>query len=127
MVQQATEKDIQGILDLVNSEPGYLLPRTYEEIKESITNFVVIKEGEEVVACASFEDYATKIAEIRSVIVREKYRGKGYGDMMIRELLKRAKPKQEIFVVTSKVEYFKSLGFDFCLNSEKQILFFQKK
>lgn len=125
MVIPATKRDISQILELINNESKYLLKRTEQEIESLLDNFVVIKDKEIVVACAVFEEYAPKIAEIRSLVVAPEYRKHGYGQLLIEHLLKRAKPGQEVFVVTSKVHFFKKLGFDSCLN-EKQILFFQK-
>jgi N-acetylglutamate synthase-like GNAT family acetyltransferase len=125
MVIQAQLADAQQIVDLINSDSKHLLRRTREEVEAQISNFVVIKDKNKVVACGAFEEYAPKIAEIRSVIVDKHYRSKGCGDMIVSELLKRAKPRQEVFVVTSSVKFFNKMGFQDCLN-EKRILFYQK-
>lgn len=124
-VQPAELADAASIATLINSDTKHLLPRSVDEVQLMIQNFVVIKDGTEVVACAAFEEYAPKIAEVRSVIVKDSHRRKGYGELLVKELLKRARPRQEVFVVTSSVKFFNTLGFHDCLR-EKRILFFQK-
>ncbi len=122
MVEIANLHDVDEIVELIRSEGRYLVPRTHQEVSENIGKFVVIKEGNRVVACAAFENYSPKIAEIRSVVVRSECRGRGYGKAIIETLMNRAKKGQEVFVVTSKADYFKKLGFDTALQ-EKQFLF----
>lgn len=122
MVEIANMHDAEEIVELINSEEKYLVPRTVDEVEKNIGNFVVVKEEGRVVACAAFENYSSKIAEIRSVVVCHECRGKGYGKDIINTLMNRAKPGQEVFVVTSKADYFKKLGFDTALQ-EKQFLF----
>lgn len=124
LVQPATEEDIPQILTLINNEVHFLRGRTTEEIKELLQNFRVIRDRDVVVACGVFEDYAPKIGEIRSVVVHPSYRGRKFGEKIIHELLRLSKPGQQVFIVTSKVEFFKKLGFDNFLE-EKQILFYQ--
>lgn len=124
MVVQAQLADAQGITDLVNSDTKHLVSRTLAEVQENIHEFVVIKDGDKVIACGAFDEYAPKIAEIRSIIVDPHYRGRGYAEQIVAELVKRGKPGQQVFVVTSNSKFFKKVGFHHELN-EKQFLFIQ--
>lgn len=124
-IQPATHSDIQSIHALISSEPTYLQYRSLADITECIDNFVVVPYQGTVIACAAFENYARKIAEIRSIVILPQYRRYGLGEQLVRYLMQRAQPGQEVFVVTSKVAFFKKLGFSSILN-EKQVLFYQK-
>ncbi|MEI6732235.1 MAG: GNAT family N-acetyltransferase [archaeon] len=123
--EKPKKSDAKEISKLLKKDKIHLLPRTEKEIAKNIKNFLVIRSEGKIVACASFENYARKIAEIRSLMVLPEYRGNGYSKLLIKSLLERAKKGQEVFVVTSKADYFKKLGFATVMG-EKQFLFLTK-
>ncbi len=69
--------DIDSIYRLIRSERKYLLFRSKKDIRKHLKYFVVAKNSEHIVGCASFENYSPEIAEIRSMVVISEYRGKG--------------------------------------------------
>jgi len=126
LVEKAKLEDASAIAELINSNPEHLLPRDLDEIRQYIDNFYCIRDNGKVVAVAAFEDYSPRIAEIRSLIVDAEHQGKGYGKLLVEELIKLATKDQEVFVVTSSVKFFTGLGFQHALK-EREILFLRNK
>ena len=125
-VEKAQLSDAPAIQRLIKSDPEHLLPRSLKNIKEYIGSFYIIRDGQKVVACAAFENYSKRIAEIRSMIVLPEYRSKGYGKLLVKSLVKLAGKNQEVFVVTSSTKFFTALGFKHALK-EREILFLRNK
>lgn len=124
IVRLAREEDIPAIQHLINTNLDKLLPRKDEEIRELLPTFWVVDEEGEIVGCACLEIYSPKIAELRSLAVREDCRGKGYGAALVNTAVEVAKARNipQILVVTSTPEFFEGLNFGPCLN-EKYALF----
>ena len=95
------------------SNQGQMLARPLSEIYESIRDFFVIREGEEVVACAALHVSWSDLAEIRSVAVAEESQKKGLGSRLVAACLKEAEELgiKTIFCFTYKPEFFKSHKF----------------
>ena len=125
-VTKATQNDIEGIVDLIKADKKRLIPRNKREVSKKIHFWRVVKEGGVVVACGCFDAYSGRMAEIRSFIVRKDMRGKGYAKAILKDLLKLARPSQQVFVVTSVPKFFQKNNFDTCLG-EKYIMFYSKK
>ncbi len=123
IVQKPQPKDTAGIVELVNADPEHLIPRKKSEVRKRLVFWRIIKANRKIVACGCFERYSRRMAEIRSFIVHSDYRGRGYGEAVLRELLTLAKPNQKVFVVTSLPDFFKKYTFSECLQ-EKYILFY---
>ncbi|MEI6532720.1 MAG: GNAT family N-acetyltransferase [Candidatus Roizmanbacteria bacterium] len=125
MIQIAQNTDIDDIYNLIESSIPHVISRTKEDIAKNIYKFIVIKKENKVVACASFEEYDDRIAEIRSMVVDSGYRGNGYSEMLINKLKTRAKRNQKVMVVTNKVALFEKYGFA-SQHESKQILFLKR-
>lgn len=124
-VTKPSYKDIDQIVKLIESDKKHLIPRNKREISRKIHFWRIIKQNDEIVACGCFDAYSPRMAEIRSFIVREDQRGKGFAKKLLEELLKFGRPNQKVFVVTSVPEFFQKNDFDTCLG-EKYILFHKK-
>lgn len=124
MIRKASAKDIPAILDLVHANLGTLLPRTHDDYKDLLAMTWVAVAEETIVGSCVLEIYSPKIAEIRSFVVHEKYRGQGFGKGLIEAAVSEARSRDihEIMVVTSSPQYFEKLNFGACLN-EKYALF----
>lgn len=128
MIRTARIEDIPEVLKMVSDDPETLLPRTYESYKELLpTTYVAEIDGAIAGSCV-LEVYSPKIAEIRTVVVRREFRGRGIGASLVKTAIAEAKRQQiyEIMVVTSNLPFFKSLDFGQCLN-EKYALFLHGK
>ncbi|UTW45929.1 argininosuccinate lyase [bacterium SCSIO 12696] len=115
-VRRARMSDVEKIHQLVDfwAEKGEILPRTYENIIHDVQNFVVAEVDGQVVGCASLYIYQKGLAEIRSVVVDEKYHNQGQGRALVQYLLEFANQMelQEIIVLTYIPDYFSALGFN---------------
>jgi len=88
-----TPADAPAILRLVedNLQVGHLLPRTIEDLLAHAHRFVVAAAGEAVVGCAELAPLSLAVAEVRSLVVAESWRGKGLGTRLISTLQRQAR------------------------------------
>ncbi len=114
-VEKATLKEVPQIQRLVNryAQKGFLLPRSLLDIYESIRDFFMVKDGNEVVAAGALKIFWEDLAEIRSLAIDERYRGQGLGKELVDACFKEAKELgiKKIFVLTNNPGYFSHLGF----------------
>ncbi len=92
---------------------GTLLPRSLSEICENIRDFVVVEHEDEIVGCGALHLYGMHLAEIRSITVTRKSKGKGAGRVLIDALMKEAQ-RQSVTCVclfTRIPDFFGRLGF----------------
>jgi amino-acid N-acetyltransferase len=124
MLRKAHTTDIPKIQHLINDNLDKLLPRTDQELIELLDTLWVVDEDGEIVGCCCLEVYSPKIAELRSLAVREDCRGKGYGEQLVAVVVAEAQRRniRQVLVVTSTREFFEKLHFGSCL-SEKYALF----
>jgi amino-acid N-acetyltransferase len=113
--RNATLPDAFAIEQLINVHvaDGTLLPRSLAEICENIRDFVVVENEAEIVGCGALHLYGMHLAEIRSITVTGKSKGKGAGKVLINALLKEAE-KQSVTCVclfTRIPGFFASMGF----------------
>ena len=105
----------------VHVADGTLLPRSLSEICENIRDFVVVENEGEIVGCGALHLYGMHLAEVRSITVTNRAKGKGAGRVLIDALLKEAK-KQSVTCVclfTRIPSFFAKLGFK---EAEKEAL-----
>jgi amino-acid N-acetyltransferase len=123
-VRLATEQDIPAIQRLINANLDKVLPRTDDEIRELLPTWWVAVEDGEIVGTCCLEIYSRKIAELRSLVVSENARRKGYGAALVKVATETAQALniRQVLVVTSTPEFFESLGFGTALD-EKYALF----
>jgi len=117
---KARIQDARDIFDLVNSlsGDGTLLRRSYAEICENIRDFTVVSratpDGEhEFLGCGALHLYGPHLAEIRSIVVAEQFRGLGAGDELLEALLAEAEEHRilSVCLFTRIPDYFEHLGF----------------
>ncbi|MFO0703437.1 MAG: GNAT family N-acetyltransferase [Patescibacteria group bacterium] len=126
IIEKPAYEDIPQIIELINSDKKHLIPRNKKEISRKLHFWRVAKDNDRVVACGCFDAYSRRMAEIRSFIVDEGYRGRGIAKELLAELMKMVRPNQQVFVVTSVPEFFQKNEFDTCLG-EKYIMFYKNK
>lgn len=112
-IERALEADWPDILALIRANPGTLeqdeLPRVDE--------FFVARDDERVppmvAGCAALVVYERRLAELRSLAVREEFQGNGIGNLLIRACLDEAdrlKVKQTL-TITGRPASFEREGF----------------
>jgi len=113
--RNATLPDAFAIEQLIHVHvaDGTLLPRSLAEICENIRDFIVVENEGEIVGCGALHLYGMHLAEIRSITVTNKSKGRGAGRVLINALLKEAQ-KQSVTCVclfTRIPGFFGKLGF----------------
>ena len=93
---------------------GTILNRSEDEVATNIRSYVLAKDGEKLVGYTALHIHSPRLAEIRSLIVDEAYRGKHIGTRMVAFTLEEAKAlgvKEDVLVLTYLPYFFKRLGF----------------
>jgi amino-acid N-acetyltransferase len=114
-VEKARIGDIPQIHQMVNrfADKGEMLPRAMSELYENIRDLFVVRDGDELVACAALHIFWSDLAEIRSVAVAEEKQDQGAGALLIQACLEEARGLgiETIFCLTYKPEFFERFGF----------------
>ncbi len=80
-IRHAQVGDVDAILALIdaNLDAGHLLPRTREDVARRIGRFLVVDLDGQVAGCAELAPLSRAVAEVRSLVVDEGCRGRGFG------------------------------------------------
>lgn len=108
--------DISQMQAMVVSEvkEGVILNRSEDEVATNIRSYVLAKEGEKIVGYTALHIHSKRLAEIRSLIVDESYRGQKIGQRMVEFTLREAKEigvEEDVLVLTYLPQFFEKLGF----------------
>lgn len=122
MIRNAKITDIPEIKKLIDDAAisHKVLPRSTEELQTVIDGFFVWVDNGAVVGCCSLEVYSKKLAEIRSLVVHEKYQKKGIGKILVNACMDKAKVLgiYEVLTITEKDVFFEKMGFNKCLGGQ---------
>lgn len=119
-VRSATAADFPSIRTLISAYPEKLMQEHLPEPEE----FFVAEENGAVIGCCALEVYSKRLAEIRSLAVREEFQGKGIASELVARCLARAKELSiyEVLTITGTTALFEKQGFGI-FNNEKYALF----
>ena len=94
-------------------EEGIILPRSDDEIATNIRSYIVAKIENKVVGFTALHIHTKTLAEIRSLVVDEKFRGLGIGKNLVLKALEEGKylGVKEVLSLTYNKEFFEKLGF----------------
>jgi len=132
----ASVDDIDGILSLVERNPGNLLARTREDMLELLATTWVAHDKallsehsgskNKVIGCVCLEIYSPKICELRTLAVDPQFQRFGIGTKLVSIAVAEAKARNipQILTVTSSPEWFEKQNFGSCLK-EKFALFYR--
>ena len=114
--RRARVADVDAILKINErfARRGILLSRTPDEIAEQIGTFRVCDLDGEVVGIAALRDYGDAIGELRSLAVTDAAQGRGFGEMLVRAILRDARESgiERLYVLTANPGYFALHGFE---------------
>jgi amino-acid N-acetyltransferase len=114
-VEKAKISDVLQMHQLINyfADRDELLPRSLSELYEHVRDFFVVKQGEQVVACASLHVFWSDLAEIRSLAVAEGSREQGIGAQLVEACLQEAEKLgiATVFCLTYRPALFEKFGF----------------
>ena len=114
-VEKARISDIPQIHKLVNffANKGEMLARSLSELYENIRDFSVVREGDQVIACAALHVFWSDLVEIRAMAVAEDKQDRGAGVLLLEACLNEARGLgvETVFCLTYKPDFFERLGF----------------
>ncbi len=114
-IRKAAIADVRVIHRLVNSfaKREEMLPRSLNEIFETLRDHVVCEDGGGIVGVCALHILWEDLAEIRSLAVKAEARKRGIGKRLVRSCLAEAKKLglSRVFVLTYNPDFFRSLGF----------------
>lgn len=92
-IRSARPEDAAAIYALIeaNRERGHLLPRTLPDISARIHRFVVADREGTVAGCGELARLSADVAEVRSLVVDEPWRGNGVASKLVSALHRRAR------------------------------------
>jgi amino-acid N-acetyltransferase len=107
-------REIQKML-AVHAQRGDMLPRSLSELYDNLRDIFVYLDDDkpEIIGTCSMHICWEDLAEIRSLAVRESYRGRGIGRKLVEACIAEAATLglSRIFVLTYQVEFFHKMGF----------------
>ena len=88
--KKAKLSDIKSMQELILPEvrSGVILYRSDDEIANNIRSYILAKDGERLVGFVAVHIHAPDLAEVRSLIVDEDYRGKKIGQNLVLDTIK---------------------------------------
>ena len=115
-LRTAVQRDAKKIHEMIerNRQEGHLLPRRLSELLTRIDRFVVCVDGRgAILGCGELAPLSSTVAEIRSLVVSEKRRGEGLGQLIVKELRARAAAAgyDDLCVFAHTPGYFAHMGF----------------
>jgi amino-acid N-acetyltransferase len=112
---KAILSEAETLWQLINdtAEQSSVLPRTLENICESLRDFTVARKGELVMGCCALHLENTGLGEVRSLCVRPEARGTGLGRLLVEAVLVEAQQLglSQVYALTSVPGFFTRLGF----------------
>jgi len=115
-IRSARTSDIKGIRKLIDTYAigGRLLTKETVTLYESVQEFTVAIEDNEVVGCGALHVLWEDLAEVRTVAVLERLRGKGVGHQIMQAIEARAGAigVKRIFCLTFETQFFGRHGFE---------------
>jgi amino-acid N-acetyltransferase len=115
VVRPARTSDVKQIRAIIDTyaAPGKMLEKETVTLFESVQEFVVAVEGDEVVGCGALHVLWEDLAEVRTLAVKENFHKKGVGHQILEAIVDRAYSVgvKRIFCLTFQTEFFGKHGF----------------
>ncbi len=94
---------------------GTILQRDNDEVATNIRSYIAAKKGDKIIGYLALHIHTTSLAEIRSFIVAEEYRGQGIGGALVNAAKKEASALGVTRILTltyhNLLEFFYGHGF----------------
>lgn len=114
-IVKPTLKDIPAMQKLVEPSvaSGVILYRSDNEMANAVRSYFLAKKESELIGFCALHIHTISMAEIRSLVVKEGFRGMGVGKKLVEEAIKEGRKLgvKEILTLTYESEFFKKIGF----------------
>lgn len=112
---KAKLSDVEQMQGLVQPyvDDGTILMRSADEISTNIRSYTLAFDDDVLIGFSALHIHTVKLAEIRSLIVDDKYRDRGVGKELVALCLHEGEELglNEVLVLTYKQVFFEKLGF----------------
>lgn len=113
--KKPTLRDIPAMQQLVapEIESGVILPRSNDEIATNIRSYFIAMDGDKLVGFVALHIHSPKLAELRSMIIDQNYRGRNIGTALVGKASEEGRylGLKEILALTYQQRFFERLGF----------------
>lgn len=103
------EEDISELLGMIGRSVRrtHLVPRTYEQVADSLHNYAVMEVDGHVVGCVALYEYGD-VGEVACLYVKQSHEGTGYGADLVTFIEKEAASRgvKKVFALTNRAERF---------------------
>lgn len=114
-LRPAETADVPAIHRLIseNLESGHLLPRSLDDLQQHASRFVVADDDGAVVGCAELAPLSPSVAEVRSLVVDQAFRGRRIGQRLVDEIASAgaARGHSTLCAFTHEPSHFVRMGF----------------
>jgi amino-acid N-acetyltransferase len=114
-IRKARLDDVPLIHNLIMeaSKKAAVIPRSQAELYETLRDFFVCDEGNGPVGCCALHITWQDLAEVKSLAVREEFRGKGIARALVNACLEEGRVfgVARIFALTAVADFFLKIGF----------------
>jgi len=115
IVRQARLEEVEAIRALFADEvrAGRMLPRSPEDIRAHIADWLVAESFGHIIGCVSLVYYNQGLCEVRSLAVHPRHRGNGVAGMLIEAALHMAQEQNmsRVLALTRVPQVFERAGF----------------
>jgi amino-acid N-acetyltransferase len=115
VVRPAAIGDVPYIPHLleVYAAQGNLLPRTMSELYRHLRDFFVVEIDGKVSACGALEIFTENLGEVRSLVVDDDFKGRGFGRLLVERIIEEARVigLSRLMALTYVAPFFHKLGF----------------
>jgi len=94
-------------------ESGIILERSSDEVATNIRSYTLVYRGSELVGFAALHIHTIELAEVRSLIIKEGFRGQKIGEKLVNYILQEGVELglKRVLSLTYKQSFFERLGF----------------
>jgi len=114
-IRKAHVKDVPAMHRIISgfAKKNRMLPRSYNELYESLPAFFVAEETGRVVGCCSLQISWSDLAEIKALAIDPRWTRKGVGTALVTRCLQEARAigVRRAFCLTFVPDYFRQFGF----------------
>jgi len=117
LIRKARVDEVREIQKMLANQAqlGDLLPRSLSELFDNLRDIFVYRDNSkpEIIGTCSMHICWEDLAEIRSLVVLDSYRGQGIGKKLVEACVSEAVALglNRIFVLTYQVQFFQKMGF----------------
>ena len=113
--RKAKITDVEHIHSLIThyAEQNLMLARSRAMLYESLREFIIVEDENNVIGAGALNIIWSDLAEIRALTVAPAYAGQGIGGTLVHKFINEARELAlpRIFVLTYQQEFFKKCGF----------------